>query len=66
MIERAIRATVADWRPWAIGAALSIGCAALLVWRRRRADSRVCEEWWRRRDELRANGSHPHHPELFV
>jgi hypothetical protein len=64
MMERLVRATVGDWRPWAIGAAVSIGWA-LLAWRRQRAEARAYEEWWQRRDHARGNGRAPH-PELFV
>jgi hypothetical protein len=33
MLERAVKATVSGWRPWAIGAALSMAGAALLFFR---------------------------------
>jgi hypothetical protein len=58
MVERLARATRVGWRPWALGAALSMGCAALMVvwrWRSRSAPD-AYQEWWRRRDEVRANG----------
>jgi hypothetical protein len=68
MAERVVKATGPSWRPWAITAALSIGCAALLFFVYRRAASRTpvdpYEEWWRRRDQIRANGEH--NPHLFV
>lgn len=58
MVERVVRATVMGWRPWAIGAALSMGCAALMFFRRRRSRTATdpYQEWWRRRDAVRANG----------
>ena len=33
MVQRAIKATVSGWRPWAIGAALSVAGAAFLFFR---------------------------------
>jgi hypothetical protein len=64
MDERLVKATIGGWRPWAIGAALSIGCA-LLVWRRQRSAARAYDDWWRQRERARANGDQ-RHPELFV
>jgi len=68
MGERVGRTTGSGWRPWAIGAALSIGCAALLFFLRQRPASRTApddlEEWWRRRERIRANGDQ--NPQLFV
>ena len=58
MVQRVFRAL-------AIGVGLSIGCAAVLAWRWRRADSRAYEAWWEHRERVRANGNRPH-PPLFV
>jgi hypothetical protein len=65
MVERVVKATVSRWQPLAIGMALSIGCAALLILRRQRSESRAYEEWWEHRDRVRANG-HQSDPQLFV
>ena len=65
MGERLAKPTVSGWRPWVIGAALSLGCAALLILHRQRSESRDYEEWWRERDRVRANGNRSQ-PELFV
>jgi hypothetical protein len=60
MVERVVKATLTGWRPWALGAALSMGLAALLVHRWQRAEWRKAEEayqgWWRHRERARANG----------
>ena len=67
MVERLVKSTRSDWRLWALGAAVSTACAALLFLRRHRSTAReldAYEEWWRRRDHLRANGDH--NPHLFV
>jgi hypothetical protein len=76
MIERASRTARSGWAPWAIGAVLSLGCAAWLLLRRRRTARDRAEEyeaWWRHREEIRASGrrrpvanGHPEPPELFV
>ena len=47
------------WMPWTIAAALPLGCAAvLLFWRRERRRlqqlSDEYDEWWRRRERVRA------------
>jgi glutathione S-transferase len=64
MIERVIKATASGWRPWAIGAALSMAGAALLLFLKRRAASHtdaddIYEAWWRHREKVRANGNQP-------
>jgi hypothetical protein len=67
MVERQARSTRSDWRLWALGAVLSTACAALLFLRRQRSAAReldLYEEWWRRRDQIRANGGQ--NPHLFV
>jgi hypothetical protein len=67
MVERQVRSTRSDWRLWALGAVLSTACAALLFIRRQRSGARELdpyEEWWRRRDQIRANGGQ--NPHLFV
>ncbi|MGH7341622.1 MAG: hypothetical protein ACREKH_14110 [Candidatus Rokuibacteriota bacterium] len=75
MVQRVVKATVSGWRPWAIGAALSMGCAAFLFFRRTRstaADS--YEAWWRHREDVRSNGEQPrrgdghraHNLQLFI
>jgi hypothetical protein len=60
MIRRVVKTTVSGWRPWAIGAALSLGCAAFLFIRREMAASRALmddyEAWWQHRAKVRANG----------
>jgi len=78
MIRRVAKATVSGWRPWAIGAALSLGCAAFLFIRREMAASRTLmddyEAWWQHRAKIRANGHRPSpqpadrsdNPQLFV
>jgi hypothetical protein len=79
MAERVPKATVSGWRPWAIGAAaLSMGCAVLLFFRRQRSASRPApddyEAWWQHRAHVRANGTQPspggdghaENPQLFV
>jgi len=61
MVERMVKASVTGWRPWAIGAALSMGCAALMVFRWQRAAVRTLdsyEQWWQHRDRVRSNGDH--------
>ena len=59
MVERVVKATVSGWRPWAIGAALSVvGAAVLFVrWQRNALDT--YEAWWQHRDHVRANGHQP-------
>jgi hypothetical protein len=67
MVEQAAESPRLDWRLWALGAALSTACAALVFLRRHRAAARdldAYEEWWRRREQIRANGDHNTH--LFV
>jgi len=59
MIERVVKATVSGWRPWAIGAALSMAGAALLFFRWQRNALDTYEDWWERRDHVRANGHQP-------
>jgi hypothetical protein len=59
MVERMVKATVSGWRPWAIGAALSVGAAALLFVRWQRNALDTYEEWWQHRDRVRANGLQP-------
>jgi hypothetical protein len=63
MLERVGKASVTGWRPWAIGAALSMGLAAFLIQRWQRAEWRKAEdayqEWWRHRDRVRTNGDQP-------
>jgi hypothetical protein len=76
MVERVVKAATAGWRLWAIGAALSMGCAALMFFRRRRSRTvgDPYHEWWRHRDAIRANGDQAsppdsHHagsPQLFL
>lgn len=56
MIERVVKVTVSGWRPWAIGAALSMAGAALLLFRWQRNALDTYEEWWQHRDHVRANG----------
>jgi hypothetical protein len=68
MVEHGgVKSPRSDWRLWALGAALSTACAALVFLRRHRAAARdldAYEEWWRRREQIRANGDHNTH--LFV
>jgi len=67
MVERLVKSTRSAWGLWALGAAVSTACAALLFLRRQRSAAReldTYEQWWRRRDEIRANGDH--NPHLFV
>jgi hypothetical protein len=65
MFERVIKASASGWRPWAIGAALSMGGAALLLLLKRRSASHtddaddIYEAWWRHREKVRANGDRP-------
>jgi hypothetical protein len=63
MVQRVMKTAVSGWRGWVIGAALSVGCAALLLLRRQRSTSRTepdeYEAWWERRAHLRANGNQP-------
>jgi hypothetical protein len=75
MVQRVIKATVSGWAPWAIGAALSVSCAAILYFRRRSAvgtSQDDYEAWWQRRERARANGDQPPEsyrtgsPQLFV
>jgi len=67
MVERMIKVTASGWRPWAIGAALSMAGAALLLFLKQRTASRtdaddIYEAWWQHREKVRANGK----PHLFV
>jgi hypothetical protein len=76
MIRRVMKE--GGWRPWAIGAALSLGCAAFLFIRREMASSRAFmddyEAWWQQRAKMRSNGHQPgergsersDNPQLFV
>ena len=66
MVERLVKSTRSAWGLWALGAALSTACAALLLLRRQRAARELdtYEQWWRRRAEIRANGDQ--NPHLFV
>jgi hypothetical protein len=66
MLDRLVRSTRGDWRIWALGAAVSTACAAIIFVRRQRSARAVdaYEEWWRRREQIRANGGH--NPHLFV
>ena len=64
MVERVIKATASGWRPWAIGAALSMAGAALLLFLKLRSASPtdaddIYEAWWRHREKVRANGDQP-------
>ena len=61
MVERVVKATASGWRPWAIGAALSMAGAALLLFLKQRSASPtdaddIYEAWWRHREKVRANG----------
>jgi len=65
MVERVVKTTRSGW--WALGAAVAVGCAAFLFFRRQRSqrtDSDAYEEWWLRRERIRANGDQ--NPQLFV
>jgi glutathione S-transferase len=72
MVERVVRATTSGWRPWALGAAFSLGCAAFLLFRMQRSATRKLDEyeqWWQQRDRIRANGGDSRgseNPHLFV
>jgi hypothetical protein len=63
MIRRVTKEAVSGWRPWAIGAALSLACAAFLFVRREMAASQAFmddyEAWWQQRAKTRANGHQP-------
>jgi hypothetical protein len=56
MVKRVVKATVSGWRPWAIGAALSVAGAALLFCRWQRKALDTYEAWWQHRESVRANG----------
>jgi len=58
MVQRVVKATVSGWRPWAIGAALSLVGAAVLFARWQRNALDTYEAWWQHRDQVRANGHH--------
>jgi hypothetical protein len=63
MVQQIFKATVSGWRPWAIGAAVSMVGAALLVFRKYRSTEHIdpdeiYEAWWKHRDKVR-NGDHP-------
>lgn len=60
MVERVVKATVSGWRPWAIGAVLSMAGAAFLFFRWQRNALDTYEEWWQHRERVRANGHEPH------
>ncbi|HZF06383.1 MAG TPA: hypothetical protein VE932_18765 [Patescibacteria group bacterium] len=66
MVERVVKTTRSGW--WAIGAAVAVGCAAFLFFRRQRAGGLTApdayEEWWLHRERLRASGGQ--NPQLFV
>ena len=66
MVERVVKATVSSRRFWALGATLSIGCAALLFlqWQRSALRPALDEEWWRERDRQRAD--YDRNRQLFV
>ena len=71
MVQRVIKVRESGWHCWAIGAALSVACAAFFLVRRRRSASRAAaddyEAWWQHREEVRANGDRAHNsPQLFV
>jgi hypothetical protein len=59
MVQRVVKATVSGWRPWAIGAVLSMAGAALLLFRWQRNALDTYEEWWQHREHVRANGHQP-------
>jgi len=64
MFERVIKASASGWRPWAIGAALSMAGAALLLFVKQRSASHtdaddIYEAWWQRREKVRSNGDQP-------
>jgi len=64
MVERVIKATASGWRPWAIGAALSMAGAALLLVLKQRSASHtdaddIYEAWWQHRAKVRTNGDQP-------
>jgi glutathione S-transferase len=59
MVERVLKATVSGWRPWAIGAVLSMAGAAFLFFRWQRNALDTYEEWWQLRERVRANGHEP-------
>jgi hypothetical protein len=78
MVERFLKATLSGWRPWAIGATVSLGLAGFLFVRRQRAALQALvddyETWWQHRERIRANGhpaaapeaDRPEPPQLFV
>jgi hypothetical protein len=59
MVQRAVKSAVSGWRPWAIGAVLSVAGAAFLFFRWQRKALDTYEAWWQHRDEVRANGHQP-------
>jgi hypothetical protein len=62
MVQRVLKATLSGWRPWAIGAVVSMGCAAFWFMRRQQRALHATldyEAWWQRREKARANGHRP-------
>ena len=64
MVGRVIKATASGWRPWAIGAALSMAGAAIVLVLKRRSASHtdaddLYEAWWQHREKARTNGDQP-------
>jgi hypothetical protein len=62
MAERTVKTTVSGWRPWAIGAVLSVAGAAFLFvrWQRKALETLDSyEAWWQHRAQVRANGQQP-------
>jgi hypothetical protein len=64
MLERVIKVTASGWRPWAIGAALSLAGAAIVLFLKQRSASPtdaddLYEAWWQQRAKVRTNGDRP-------